>query len=176
MNNEATSICALCDECNQVLFAIFHKHLRNDNCQAERKRGAHFQGANNECHPRFSIKRQVDLIVIIIVVVGAESVHWLTSRALVRRRETMREGGRYGTREGGRRRSRSSLLARTSYVHWTARESDAVRWRADTYSDRRSRRQHCWDIILRVFLGGQTGREGRTASRRRRVTQPLYFV
>ena len=93
MNNEATSICALRDECNQVLFAIFHKHLRNDNCQAERKRGAHFQGANNECHPRFSIKRQVDLIVIIIVVAGAESVHWLTSRALVRRRETMREGG-----------------------------------------------------------------------------------
>ena len=142
---------------------FLHKHLRNDNCQAERKRGAHFQGANNECHPRFSIKRQVDLIVIIIVVVWAESVHWLTSRALVRRRETMREGGRYGTREaaGG---PAPLLLARTSYVHWTARsrESDAVRWRADTYSDRRSRRQHCWDIILRVFLGGL---EERRASR-----------
>ena len=138
------------------------------------KEGAHFQGANNECHPRFSIKRQVDLIVIIIVVVGAESVHWLTSRALVRRRrETMREGGRYGTRG---RPPEVPLASRTHFVHWTARESDAVRWRADTYSDRRSRRQHCWDIILRVFLGGQTGREEWRASRRRRVAQPLYFV
>ena len=126
MNNEATSNCTLCDECNQVLFAIFHKHLRNDNCQAERKRGAHFQGANNECHPRFSIKRQVDLIVIIIVVVGAESVHWLTSRALVRRRETMREGGReiWHEREaaGG---PAPRLLARTSY---TGRPTKATRF------------------------------------------------
>ena len=159
---------------SSLLFSI----NRNDNCQAERKRGAHFQGANNECHPRFSIKRQVDLIVIIIVVAGAESVHWLTSRALVRRRETMREGGREGDMARGREAAEVPLLGSSHALrtHWTARGSDAVRWRADTYSDRRSRRQHCWDIILRVFLGGQTGREEWRASRRRRVTQPLYFV